>query len=233
MNTDSERIKISSDQENNVFSESTKNNLEFDVIKSRISAINKEIQAIFTDLGSKYYEMHQNTENDIYREELDLIRSKLEEKEQYRERIKEIKKSICKNEEKLDVTGTIIEPCENEAKETEIEETDNKDCGETNKNDKEERVVAEDVDEPVLNNMERTYCTNCGKLVPDDSVFCIVCGTRIRRANTSDAINDKNEVIIQPKINSKQIMSRLFCTQCGKELALDAAFCTECGAREE
>ena len=58
-------------------------------------------------------------------------------------------------------------------------------------------------------------CSECGREIPDDSVFCPECG--------------KQQTIGQKP--QKEKMKR--CTNCGCKIPEDSAFCPECGKRVE
>lgn len=68
------------------------------------------------------------------------------------------------------------------------------------------------------------YCSECGKQIPDDSMFCPECG--IKQENVSTPNVAQEEPIMQ---NNKM----KFCVNCGCQMSVDSRFCPNCRTRQE
>lgn len=63
------------------------------------------------------------------------------------------------------------------------------------------------------------YCQNCGKEIPNDSVFCPECG-----------VKQTDQQPIQQNIVENNKMK--FCENCGCKIPIDSRFCPECRAKQ-
>lgn len=63
------------------------------------------------------------------------------------------------------------------------------------------------------------FCQNCGKEMPNDSLFCPECG-----------IKQEPDVVVQ---KSMQNEPRKYCSNCGIQIPLDSRFCPECRTRQD
>lgn len=97
-------------------------------------------------------------------------------------------------------------------------------------------------------------CRKCNAIVPDDSLFCVVCGSDMREAtksntmheygdpfsslgdlcddnqnNNADTCVDISDPPEEPVKKKVYIKDTLFCTACGRHTPADAAFCEHCG----
>lgn len=60
-------------------------------------------------------------------------------------------------------------------------------------------------------------CLKCDHTIPDDSVFCEFCGSKVDAQNTYEESSVK----------------KIYCRQCGKEVMSDSVFCEFCGSQIE
>ena len=63
------------------------------------------------------------------------------------------------------------------------------------------------------------FCQNCGKEMPNDSMFCPECGAK-----------QEVEVAVQQAVQSGPVK---YCSDCGAQIPADSRFCPECRARQE
>ena len=84
-----------------------------------------------------------------------------------------------------------------------------------------------------------TYCTACGAGVPEGSLFCVACGTRLevpeqQACETSPEAPEQQacESETSPEVPEAP-EQRKACPSCGTALEDDSLFCHECGQRIE
>lgn len=68
--------------------------------------------------------------------------------------------------------------------------------------------------EEVLKVKGTIFCPNCNTEIPDNSLFCNVCGAKIENQNVIKLLKERNEKI---------------CSGCGTSLEEDQQFCINCG----
>jgi len=68
--------------------------------------------------------------------------------------------------------------------------------------------------------IKQNVCTNCGKVLEPNNMFCTECGTKIELTKVKSI----------PTVKSKKIPQN-YCTECGTVLDPNNMFCTECGSR--
>jgi len=68
-------------------------------------------------------------------------------------------------------------------------------------------------------------CTKCGKNNPDDSKFCVFCGTPIVIQNDTQTIETTQQNID----NKGELEKSTVCPSCGEELGEFDTYCTKCG----
>ena len=72
------------------------------------------------------------------------------------------------------------------------------------------------------------FCTNCGKEIPDDSVFCDFCGSRVQTEEERE-----KTVLVREEPGSGEgeagQMKEVYCTNCGKPVSEGDRFCIYCG----
>lgn len=67
--------------------------------------------------------------------------------------------------------------------------------------------------------ISESYCPNCNTAIPLNSVFCNVCGTRVKEAEKEAALDNDGMLSAEQKK----------CSQCGNEIDDHQLFCTYCG----
>lgn len=80
-------------------------------------------------------------------------------------------------------------------------------------------------------------CPNCSSMVPQNSLFCPHCGTKIKLQNNNVCAKCGNEVPTGSKFCpacgtpfvAKQ--QEIFCTTCGAKNEPNAKFCSSCGSK--
>ncbi len=68
-------------------------------------------------------------------------------------------------------------------------------------------------------------CRNCNSKVPDGSVFCNICGSKLEPEKTAEPQSDEKAEEAQAAPAEK------ICEQCGKKLPDNGVFCTNCGKK--
>lgn len=58
-------------------------------------------------------------------------------------------------------------------------------------------------------------CLKCNHTIPDDSVFCEFCGSKVDAQNTYEESSVK----------------KIYCRKCGNELSDNSMFCRRCGEK--
>ena len=78
-------------------------------------------------------------------------------------------------------------------------------------------------------------CTSCNSVVPNDSVFCNICGSRLteERSVPSESVVELEDIKESEHIADNMKESKPVCTNCGAEIVEGAKFCTNCGAMNE
>lgn len=78
-------------------------------------------------------------------------------------------------------------------------------------------------------------CPSCNSTVPNDSVFCNICGSRLPEATTapSEPVVE-SEISTEPEPVADEVeVNKSVCDNCGSEIVEGAKFCTNCGAMKE
>ncbi len=75
-------------------------------------------------------------------------------------------------------------------------------------------------------------CSNCGKLIPEEALFCPFCGQKVEKVKKCKVCGYelKEDFAFCPKCGSKT-NGTLTCRECGKELKEDESFCSVCGTQ--
>lgn len=66
------------------------------------------------------------------------------------------------------------------------------------------------------------FCQNCGKEMPDDSMFCPECGTKVEQQSAQPVSQPQNIVDGETKR----------CENCGCQIPVDSKFCPECRTKQ-
>ena len=80
----------------------------------------------------------------------------------------------------------------------------------------------EDMNKKILFNKGMRKCDNCEEIIPVESTFCEVCGTKQK------ALKIKKEKT-QEKEEEKNVAKEKVCPQCGLICNAKAKFCSKCG----
>lgn len=74
----------------------------------------------------------------------------------------------------------------------------------------------------------QSFCSMCGKAIPNNSNFCIDCGHPVSEMD-AQITNEEQDSTVSPSTPNPN----LFCMNCGARLDDDALFCNVCGIKVE
>lgn len=181
--------QIPQEEQNDV--DNKNNSAEINKISQMISDEEKKINALYTQIGYTYYQMHFESAEPEQTEKVLQIKKLLNCIDDYKDEIRKIK-------------GIIV--CPNCGAEMADKFTFCSACGAK-------------IPVPQPKNTGAAKCPNCGWQLSEGQKFCVKCGTKV--INTGETANvqvQAPEYKICNNCGKKLSLDSLFCTECGKRL---------------
>lgn len=164
-----------------------------------ISALEKQAQDMFLQLGKLYFQDHQNDVDAEYSEQLMAVSKCMKEIEDLRNKIQQ-EKGV-----------TVCSQCGAEVRNNSLFCNA---CG---------AKVEVREEKPVAQN--GVACPSCGKMVAQGTAFCTFCGSAMNQSEKKEPLPEWNVEIEKQETESQENV----CPQCKQTLEEGSVFCENCG----
>ena len=182
----------------------TKDTTESMKLSTAIASEEKRIQALYLEIGKKYFELHADSYESALEEEVLCIKEANTKIEAYNEQIKRLKGIV-----RCAVCGGDVPYgapfCSS--------------CG--------SKMLNENTVEPAAESNVRR-CTHCGLPLNDGAGFCTNCGTK---AEAPAPVVEAPAPVVETPAPVVEAPAAPACPNCGAPVAEGMAFCVNCGTK--